>query len=100
MYQLENAGFAQKAMNDPSLYETIVTHRMIFTKVGGVNYQLHQPQTIHPIPPDYLVRQWETDYKIMREQMIYGDSPSFDELINGIQAIKEMINESKWSIHI
>jgi hypothetical protein len=100
IYQLDKVGFAQKAMNDKSLYETIVKHRVIFTKVGGVNYQLHQPQTINPIPPNHLIAQWEADYKIMQEQMIYGDSPYFVEMMNRIQSIKEMINEIGWTINI
>lgn len=100
VYQLHKSGFALKSMKDKLLYEIIVNHRMIFTKVGGVDYSLHQPQTINPIPPDHLLGQWDADYKIMREQMIYGDSPSFDELINGVIKVKEVINGIGWKIDI
>ncbi len=100
IYQLGKTEFLGKAINDKVLYETIVKHRITFTKVSGVNYRLHQPQTLNPIPPDDLILEWKADYKIMQEQMIYGDSPSFDDLIIAIKEIKMILNKSKWTIDI
>lgn len=98
IYQLSKTEFASKAISDKILYETIVKHRILFTKVGGVDYKLHQPQAINPIPPDNLISKWKADYKIMQEQMIYGDSPSFDDLITDIKGVKGLFNDSKWTI--
>ncbi len=100
IYQLSKTEFASKAISNKILYETIVKHRILFTKVGGVDYKLHQPQTINPIPPDNLISEWKADYKIMQEQMIYGDSPSFDDLITDIKGVKGLFNNSKWTIDL
>ena len=32
----------------------------------------------------------------MQEQMIYGDSPSFDEMINAIKEFTKKINQIGW----
>ena len=74
IYQLAKTEFATNAIHDKGLYETIVSHRYVFTRLGGVDYNLHQPQTIRPIPPSDLEEAWQADYRTMQEQMIYGDS--------------------------
>ena len=85
-------------MNDNELYETIVKHRYRFTRVGDVNYNLHQPQTINPLPIPEKMEEWKSDYKTMQEQMIYIDSPSFEEIIDELTKLKNRINTSEWKM--
>lgn len=100
IYQLSKTDFAERAILDKELYETIVKHRKLFTKVSGVDYSLHQPQTINPLPTSNYIKLWKEDYKIMQEKMIYGDSPSFDAMINGIQEFINRMNQIEWNIDI
>jgi hypothetical protein len=72
IYQLSKTEFAEKAFESQMLYETIVNHRYKFTRVGGVDYNFHQPKHINPIPTDDLIEAWKKDYRTMQEQMIYG----------------------------
>lgn len=99
IYHLSKTDFAEKAINDKELYETIVLHRYKFTRVGGVNYNEHNPQTINPIPISAVINAWEEDYKIMLEQMIYEEKkPSFEEIIKQLTALKEKINALDWKL--
>lgn len=98
IYQLSKTDFANKAINDQQLYESIVKHRQIFTRVGGVNYNLHQPKTINPIPHTGLLDDWKKDYKTMQEQMIFGDSPSFEKMIDELRKFTTRINRSEWKM--
>jgi len=101
VFQLLKSDFAEKAIGNKELYEIIVTHRQAFFRVGAVNYNLHQPQTINPIPIPEFIDAWEKDYKTMQEQMIYGDSPSFDLMINTINAFTvNKINQLEWKMDI
>lgn len=100
VYQLSKTKFAATALRDKELYETIVRHRYKFTRVAEVDYNLHQPQTINIIPPTGIIEAWKTDYKTMQEQMIYGDSPSFEVLITELLALKSKINAVDWQIEI
>lgn len=97
--QLSKTDFLHEALKHRELYETIVNHRYRFTRVGHINYTLHQPQTINPIPPEDVRPDWEGDYKTMQEQMIYGESPSFNDLIDGVGELKSIINVLDWEIN-
>ncbi|MCK5781576.1 MAG: nucleotidyl transferase AbiEii/AbiGii toxin family protein [Flavobacteriales bacterium] len=98
IYQLSKTEFADKALSNEELYKSIVEHRRVFTKVGGVDYKLHSPKTINPIPNEELLEVWKKDYKTMQEQMIYGDSPDFEEMIVGIKKLKQRINQLNWQV--
>jgi len=91
--KLSKTEFAEKALSDQTLYETIVEHRQRFTRVGGVNYNLHQPQTINPVPGPAVIENWKADYNTMVEQMIYeANPPTYDEIINELNILKDKIN--------
>lgn len=98
IHQLSKTKFGEIALNDKELYETIVKHRYRFTRVGGVNYNLHQPQTINPLPIPDIMEDWKADYKTMQEQMIYVDSPSFEEIIEELTKLKNKINAFEWTM--
>lgn len=91
--QLSKTEYADKAIADKELYKNIVEHRNHYTRIGGVDYMLHYPPNLNPCPPRELWKRWETDYHKMQEEMIHGNSLSFDELIARIQEIANQINE-------
>lgn len=95
--KLMHTEFIDLALDNLSLYHEIVMHRSIYTKIAGIDYNLHQPKTLNPIPPDKLMGDWEKDYKAMQEAMIYGESLSFEELIEIIKELKQKINSINWS---
>lgn len=99
IYQLSKTEFASKALVNKELYETIVNHRYKFSRVSGVNYNLHQPKTINPIPLPEFIEAWKQDYKTMQEQMIYGNSPSFEEMIATIKTFVTKLNSLDWEIN-
>lgn len=100
IFQISRTEYSDKALNDHDLYQTIVNHRYKFTRLGNVDYNLHQPQTINFIPPKAELRDWEKDYITMQEQMIYGDSPSFETIISTLLELKKKINSLDWQIEI
>lgn len=67
VYQLSQTKFVDIALRNKELYETIVRHLFKFTKVGDIDYNLHQPQTINPIPTIEIIDNWKSDYKTMQE---------------------------------
>lgn len=95
--KLSKSVFAEKALKDKDLYRTIVEHRYKFTKLGGVDYNLHQPQSINPIPSPELMKAWKVDYSKMLEQMIYEEkAPTFEEIISDLINLKNKINGLEW----
>ena len=98
IYRLSKSPFAQKALSNKELYLEIVHHRLLYTKLGGVNYTLHNPKTINPIPPRQSMAAWKNDYEVMQEQMIYGESPVFEAMIESIKSYVSIINQLDWEI--
>ena len=98
IYQISKTVTAEKALGDKTLYETIVKHRYNYTRIGGVDYNLHQPQSIDFLPSEELMPAWKADYKKMQEQMIHGDSPKFEDLIKSLIELKEKINAADWKM--
>jgi hypothetical protein len=97
---LVKAGYMDIALENPDLYQIIVTHRQKFNKVGGVDYNGHAPQHINPIPPDDVLSAWKTDYNTMKEQMIYElTPPTFDQVLEEIHIIKTRINSLPWQLN-
>ncbi len=97
VHQLARAGIVESAFGDKELYETIVSHRYKFSRVGEVDYNHHNPITLNPIPPAEVISEWESDYAKMKEDMIYDeDKPSFEDLINNLKGLKAKLQAVAW----
>ncbi len=101
VFQLLKKEHGLKAIADKNLYQTIVKHREAFNHVGGIDYNLHQPQMLNPLPIPDFINAWEDDYKTMQEEMIYGASPDFKEMTDTIEYfIKNIVNQQDWRMDI
>jgi len=101
IYQLSKVGIAAQAINDKELYETIVAHRYRFSRVGGVDYNGHNPKTLNPIPPAEVISEWKADYAKMKEDMIYErDKPSFEDLITNLEGLMAQLQAVNWEFEL
>ena len=80
-----------EAIKDIELYKTIVIHRKNFNAIRGIDYAKHAPKFINIIPPEETVKDWKKDYKTMQESMFYGDTLSFDKLMERITELNTRI---------
>ena len=87
LHQLINGGFAVLAMQDKSLFEAIRSHRKIFTKVAGIDYDKLTPKLFVLIPPDDKANDWQNDYAKMVESYIYRDAPTLQDLTASVHKI-------------
>lgn len=95
LYDLErlmDTDYADEALNNMELYNTIVRHRKIMTPVRGIDYENHVPESISLIPPDEVIGEWEKDYRDMQESMFYKPAPEFGQLIERIKILNQRIN--------
>ena len=101
VYHLTKAGVSDKAINDKELYETIVAHRYKFARIGGVNYNNHNPKTLNPVPPPELMDNWEKDYAKMLEDMIYEEEkPTFADLIENLNVLRMQLQMLDWEFEL
>ncbi len=93
IYRIWNAGYAEVVLENKELYRSIVIHRERFTRLHGVNYSLHYPPNLNPLPPSEYLDAWEADYKTMQQDMFYGEDIPFTKLITELKAIVQIINK-------
>ncbi len=101
VYQLIQTEYADAALANKELYKSIVKHRYAFFHLGGVDYNRHQPKTINPVPIPEFIDAWKVDYKKMQDEMIFGDSPSFDLMIKTLEDFTvKKINQLTWELGV
>ena len=52
-----------------------------FTSMSGVDYTPDIRRRIRLLPPNDVMDYWRKDYNDMQVSMIYGEKPTFDELM-------------------
>lgn len=95
LYDLEklmDTEYGISALKDDALFENIVNHRKIFNVIRSLDYTNHAKGKIVILPPDEIIKEWESDYNAMKENMIYGYSITFDSLIKRISELQNRIN--------
>lgn len=90
--KLMDTPYAESALKNKELYNTIILHREKITPERGVDYANHIPERINLIPPNEVIGEWEKDYKIMQESMFYNPSLSFDKLMTRMKVLNDRIN--------
>ena len=93
--KLSQTEYADIALQNADLYETIVKHRSKFTPISGIDYANHSPDKIRIIPPDKIIKEWEQDYEVMKHAMIFDNPLSFGELIKRLVELQKRINSIK-----
>lgn len=86
--------FALDAIKDDELWESIRHHREIFTSVRGMDYAPDVRKRIMLIPRFDIQAAWEKDYKSMCSSMIFGEKPSFKELLERMALLEKCFHEA------
>ncbi len=89
--KMYEAGIAHKAILDDALWETIRHHREIFTSVRDVDYSPDVRKRIRLLPPESVMKQWESDYDTMVSNMIYENIvPPFADILQAVSNIEQL----------
>ena len=92
IYQIGNTKFGESAFKDKELFEQICIHRAIFTPVRGIVYDKLRYDILEFLPPNEFLELYRSDYQEMQRNMIYGDSPKFDDLIDYLKNIQNLFS--------
>lgn len=89
LYMMKDKVFAQAAVTDAELWESVRHHREVFTSVQGLDYTSDVRHRLQLVLRADIVEVWRKDYETMKESMIYGSSPTFEELIVDMTELQE-----------
>lgn len=78
-----------RALEDVNLYKEIIHHRKSYQRISWMQYETLNYATVSFIPPDSLMELYRDDYQTMREQMIYAETDSFDNLIERLKSLQD-----------
>lgn len=90
LYVMMNKDFARNAVTDDVLWESIRHHREIYTSVRDIDYTPDVRKRLQLVPRKDILNAWKYDYEAMKESMIYGSKPSFEELLEAMSKLQEM----------
>lgn len=88
LYMLMDTEFGKAALSDDKLYAAIVEHRRKFYHVSYADYDKDYRDRIEFCPPQHCIKAWEADYANMCTSMIYGERPSFSQLMERIEQLQ------------
>ena len=86
--QMMDTDIATRAVANDELWNTIHHHRELFTSMSGVDYTPDIRKRIRLLPPDDVMDDWRKDYKDMQSSMIYGEKPTFEELMRRVEELE------------
>ena len=92
--QIMNTDIASRAIADDDLWNTIHHHRELFTSMSGVDYTPDIRKRIRLLPPDDVIDDWRSDYKDMQSSMIYGEKPTFTELMKKMRELENLFHNT------
>ncbi len=94
LYCMALSTVKQKAFANLDLLKTVIDFKMKFYPRAWAKYSEAIPGTLKLLPPEYRMSDLSKDYQNMKD-MIYGNVPTFDEIISVIKKLEEEINALK-----
>lgn len=94
LYRMMQTDIAERALGDSSLYHAVLEHRRKFIGLRDFDYDTLLPATLSLAIPMEVISQWKADYERMCRTMIYGEKPSWDELMEAMKVLQERVRSS------
>jgi hypothetical protein len=82
-----------EALADRALLAQVVRHKHAFYPAAWAHYELAVPGSLRVVPPEHRVAALRQDYRDMGA-MIFGQAPSFEELLWHLEELEAAINQS------
>lgn len=92
LYRLILAGIGDESAHDLDLFERVAAHRQVFFRHTWVDYSTLNPGQLRLLPAEADRPDWRADYEGMRQEMFYGDVPTFDEILSVVGEFQARLN--------
>ena len=92
LWCLLRAGVGERALKQTALFQRVAEHHELFFRYSWVDYTTHKPGTFRLVPPVDHVANWRADYQAMLGPMFFGDTPTFDEMVDAAAEFEKTFN--------
>ena len=90
--RLYERGIGEKALNDLDLLRAVSRHKTVFFARAWAKFHEAVPGTLRLVPPTERLAELERDYQKMREEMIFGDAPPLERILEVLRTIEQRVN--------
>ena len=80
------------ALADLELLRNVSAHKRVFFARAWAKFDEAVPGSLRLVPPESRITELERDYSQMRSEMIYGDAPSIDDIVEILREIENRVN--------
>ncbi len=94
LYCMMNSPVKESAFDDIELLGKVVKFKDKFYHCGWARYDLAKVGTMKLMPPEHNLQALKDDYNHM-QNMIFGNKPDFDVILNGLEQLEKEINVIK-----
>lgn len=98
LYRMAQTPVKDNALADHNLLVRVVKFKDKFYRCPWAHYELAKPGTMRLLPLEYNTEKLYADYEHM-QNMLFGQKPSFDEILDGINKLEKEINAVDSSNH-
>jgi hypothetical protein len=95
LVRLNDAGIGQRALRSFDLMERVLVNRKALFSYSWMDYGMMKPGTICLVPPPDKAKRLRQDYLDFSRDMIYGNSPGFDQLLESLRILELYVNQPK-----
>jgi len=92
LFVLLQSPIAQRAIEDTVLLEDVVRMKKCFYHASWANYEACMSNGFNLQPTNDMMSALKVDYQNMQD-MIYGDRPSFDTVVNALTELEQCLND-------
>ena len=92
LWCLIQKGVADRASQDLGIFKRIATHREIYFNWSWMDYATLHKGTLRIVPLDDQMAKWQRDYAAMREEMFFGEVPTFDVIMRAVGDFEKSFN--------
>lgn len=93
LWCLIRAGVADKALVVPGLFDRVVAHREVFFRRSRETQESLRPGALRLLPYHEKRGAWSRDYDAMRETMLFGEPPEFEEIMRVVGEFEQRFNK-------
>lgn len=84
----------RRAASDRTLLAEVVRHKSTFFPDRKARYDLAVPGSLRLVPPEAVAAAIRAEYATMSAEMVFGEAPSFEEVLEGLGEIEAAVNGS------
>jgi hypothetical protein len=93
LYRINRESGFGEILKNTSFIDEVINHRKLYSRLRHFKYESLQIGKISLIPSVEIISALENDYREMSREMMYGNNPTFQEIVEEIKKIQDAFNQ-------